>query len=205
MEKSNSTSDILLKILRIFVVLLGVLFIIYPYIPQNIFIAKHPIDGSTFHFFRSHGLKVPFHLVWAFEGSKKIPLLLKIVILLLFFGLPFYKRITTSIRRLFTLYKISPHILYPAVFIISSTLFYLFRVTPELNAAFGDGPTLPGEIDQGIVFGAEVLTSHFFIPPNGILAAQISSALSGGIFVTSILLFARSVGKNWQEKSAVFL
>lgn len=215
MEKSNSTSDILFQVLRILVVILGILFIIYPYIPQNIFIAKLPVDGSTFHFFRSHGLTVPFHLAWAFEGSKKIPLLLKIGGLFLFFGLPFFKKITISIPRLFAQTQISPYILYPAVFIISSTVFYLFKVTPQLNAAFGDGPTLPGEIDQGIVFGAEVLTGHFFlfsrkildlfiVPPNGLLAAQISSALSGGIFVTSILLLARSVGKNWKEKSAVF-
>ncbi len=179
----------------------------------------HPQTGA-FPFFvpRGHNTVIPFALGWAFQGARTANMLsLLMAILVSFIGLllifnnlksgkisDFFQK--PWIRRLAPL----------GVGLLSFWIFYSFRVTPELNATFGDAAAYPGLILNGKINEASVLNDHFFIlirrmldvfqvASSSVVAIQISTALFGGLFTASLYSLSSTISKNRFEKTSLFI
>ena len=170
--------------------------LIYPFIPVEQLFARDPYTGQTLTFLRSHTTRAPFHELWALDGFRDFQgagRLIPGILLVTFLVVYYLKNESKRLERWL------PLIIAPLAF----AAFYSFRVSIEKNALFGDGPRLPIEVPQGLVFAAEVLTMHCFDNVyrfthwlwgfDGAQAIQFTSCLFGGLFVSAIIVLAQTL------------
>jgi hypothetical protein len=199
-----------LHFLKAIVVLFCIAIVVIPELPKEFFIAHHPISHQPYFFLRSHVFAAQFYLLWAFIGFFSIVLPIRIgivgVILLLTFvpvSLPNGKRLSLISEKM----KSKFWLLIIITGLLSTCFFYLAKTSFVNNMSFADVATLPGFIEQGVIFPAEVLTCYFFqiiqllvsvaIPTFESLDAIIlANCIAGGIFVVCVLILVRSLSRG---------
>ncbi|MFH1748305.1 MAG: hypothetical protein ABIG44_14830 [Planctomycetota bacterium] len=200
---------------------------IYPLLPADWFLAVNSATGEILTFKKGPTTRVPFHLLWALEGFRRLPDLQRGLICGVLLGLLLVPR---KIETLFSSGvarrpdsdarrkdKLS-HFpwLAGACGLAAVGLFYLLRVNYDLNAQVADASVLPGDVELGTSFAADALTYHafhavrgvlavFVSEPSGLLAIVWTSCLAGGVFVVAMLALARTVAETVPARLTLFI
>jgi hypothetical protein len=188
---------------------------------ENWWIAKNPENPlQPYYFLRSYIHKEPFHLIWGFEGLRKLPDYVNLMaagLILLSITLSLGKRTvnTKSIlprRGLQT----SPILIYAGTILLSFIMFFTLRVSYENNRLFGDAYGLPGQAEDGFISSSEILTRFLFNTISALLntfsaeqpgyyAIAILSCLAGGLFLMGIMGIANRITEDVGEKVLLFI
>jgi len=187
-------------------ILFALAIVIVPELPQSLFLALNPATQKPYFVIRSHITVTQFNLFWGFLGFSKISLWLRIFFFLctaFLTVLPLPKSEIKLIAQPFFL-RGKQYVWLAGIIIFSTVVFYVFRIPYHLNVLFGDGATIPGDIDNGMVFPAEILTCYSFIWMKSVIAIiypaittngaiVMTTCLSGGVFVGTLWMY----GQRW--------
>jgi hypothetical protein len=195
--------------------LAGLAVLIYPWLPAEWFIARNPATGPPFVFNQSHTLRAPLQLLWALEGFRRFPVVIRGTLAAMLAALvltPTLRPVRPSDAPASALQAPRRPARWLAVGagLVAAGFFYLLRVSYAQNARFADAPILPNEVDIGWVDAAEVLTFHAFYGvrgllawlapnPSAVLAIAVTSCLAGGVFVSALVVLARAAARTSRE------
>ncbi len=196
----------ILVFLKSAAILFALAIVIVPELPQSLFLALNPATQKPYFVIRSHVTVTQFNLLWGFLGFSKISLWVRIAFFLctaFLTALPLPKSGIRLIAQPFFL-RGKQYIWLACIIIFSAAVFYVFRIPYHLNVLFGDGATIPGDIDNGMVFPAEILTCYSFIWMKSLIAIVypaittndaivMTTCLSGGVFVGTLWMY----GQRW--------
>ncbi len=199
--------------LKIVVMIVGAAILVIPELPPSVVLAMNPAAPSKPYFIlRSHITVIQWNIFWGFIGLSRIPLLVRILFLAGLGMVSFYPirgRVSQSHpvppeRRIR-----APWLVAGLIMTIAALLLYIARIPYHINVAFGDGSTIPADIDRGKVFAAELLTCYAFIAMKWIVgffaslttadAIAIASCIAGGIFAGALWFFARRWSRSVLE------
>ncbi len=194
-------------------------FVLAPLIPDEALIARDPASGAYMMIHRSHGLRIPFHLLWGSLGWERIPLGMRLAAALTVAGLalwparacplpsPLPPRRAPSRRE---------KLLLALGALAAAPLFWLLRVDPAINRQFGDAPALMPQIRDALhVFPSEVLTMHLFNTIGNLIELlsgdpwpELTIALAvcgtGAVFVWACGWLALTWGRGRAQKLHLF-
>jgi hypothetical protein len=179
-------------------------FVLIPELPPSFSLAVNPSSHLPYNILRSHGTVTRLDLLWGFIGLRSIPAALRVIIAVLVASLslaPFPRvplkpgGIPVTRSRLREILKIT------GITIAMTGLFYLLRFPYTVTRMFGDGGTIPGDLQSGMLFPAELLNCYYLIaihqvgtllaPSFTYLDAGIwGSSLAGGVFTALVWFFS---------------
>ena len=188
---------------------------------ENWWIARDPENPlKAYIFLRSYIHEEPFHLLWGFEGLRRLPAfgsLLAAGLILLSLVLSLLKSPPNGrVRFPGTGLPASTVLRYALVVVLSCIVFFTLRVSYADNRLFGDAYGLPGQAEDGFVSSSEILTrlsfngitlllNAFSVKQPGYYAIVIVSCLAGGLFLMGIMAIGNRIAEEAGERALLFI
>lgn len=200
-----------------FVLALGLAVVVIPAFPREWFIAVNPATHLPYRIIRGPMSVALFNLAWAFDAWWGVPFAVRCLLFIALAGLVAFALRPPRAIAIERRNPIRPRwMLLAGAFVAGAALFYLLRVPREASMRFGDGASIPGDMENGMIFPAELLACYAFLGVRSLLAqlhAQVSmadaivvtSALAGGLFLAGLLLFSAKWCRSAGEQGALVL
>lgn len=207
-----------LRLFKIFLLMLAVLFLVAPWFPAEWFVVRDKA-GALFKFDRGHGTWMPMNLLWGTMGWFRIHWSIRALLPALVALLCFWPQTTTVAAGCAEILTITRRRFWctVALGLICGGLFAFCHVNPEINRHFGDGSSLLIEIRAaGYVFPSEVLTMHLFNAVQNLsvtifggmdvplFTPLVTTCSSGAVFMWASAIVALLLGRDRVERFFLF-